>query len=205
MGRGVGVWMGGAILVVGMGVGVAWAGHDLSEDDLRAEMARNRALSAYVERNGLPDVAETHFLADAPPWDDHEVTLYYFGPRKEVSFARAYILGKPDVQIEHYERSISEERVATLERHARLREREAGHTQAAYAEATAPAGDSAVGAGERALGPGERAESAARRAEEAAARVEMAATSAEHAADRTEAVLGRLESAPRTSRRAHKK
>jgi hypothetical protein len=89
---------------------------DLTDEELRAEMATNRALAAYVARNGEPDVAETHFLADKPPWDDHEVTLYYLDMRKEIGFARAWILGRPEVQITRYERPLTDEKIAALRR-----------------------------------------------------------------------------------------
>src|SRR5262245_58389438 len=98
MGRGVGVWIAGAILLLASGTTVL-AAQQLSEEELRAEMRDNRTLAAYVERNGLPDAAETHFLSDRPPWDDHEVTLYYLNRRLEIGFARALVLGRPDVQI----------------------------------------------------------------------------------------------------------
>ena len=57
---------------------IGWAGDD-------------EEVAAYVARNGMPDVAEWHFLADRPPWDDHEVTLYYLDARTKISFARASI------------------------------------------------------------------------------------------------------------------
>jgi hypothetical protein len=72
MRRGVGMWM-AALLLIGTAA-VARNEHDLTEDELRAEMAGNRSMRAYVARNGLPDIAETRFLSDQGPWDDHEVT-----------------------------------------------------------------------------------------------------------------------------------
>jgi len=171
MRHGVVVWVAGAVLLAGIGVVGAGDEHQLNHEELRAEMARNRALATYVARNGEPDVAETHFLADRPPWDDHEVTLYYLDARTEIGFACAWILGRPEVQIERYERPLGDERVA------------------------APAAR-AFHRGGREPGPAERAEDAARRAESAAGRVEMAAASAERAADRAEAVVGETESAP---------
>jgi len=167
MRRGVAVWMGCAVLLGGVAAAGARGGHELSEEELRAEMVRNRAIAAYVARNGEPDVAESHLLADLPPWDDHEVTLYYLGMRKEIGFARAWILGRPEVQIQRYERPLSEAQVASLSTRAH--------------KAT--------------LGPAERAEAAARRAEGAAGRLETAAESAEQAADRAEAASTQMESA----------
>ncbi len=114
MRRGVAVWMGCAMLLAGVAVVSARGERELTDDELRAEMARNRALAAYVARNGDPDMAESHFLSDVPPWDDHEVTLYYLEARKEIAFARAWILGRPDVQIERYERPLTDEQIAAL-------------------------------------------------------------------------------------------
>lgn len=180
MRRGVVVWMGGAFLLAGLAVAAARAERDLTDDELRAEMAQNKGMAAYIARNGMPDIAETHFLADKPPWDDHEVTLYYLDARKEIGFARASILGRPIVQIERYERALTDKQVAALSARARAR-RGAGAPAAAQ-----------LGAG---AGPVERAEDAARRAEDAAGRVEQAADATERAAERAESVVARMESA----------
>jgi hypothetical protein len=102
------------MLLASVAVVSARGERELTDDELRAEMARNRALAAYVARNGDPDMAESHFLSDVPPWDDHEVTLYYLEARKEIGFARAWILGRPDVQIERYERPLTDEQIAAL-------------------------------------------------------------------------------------------
>lgn|SRR5262245_16487942 len=171
-------------MVVGMGcavllaTGVVAGARDertLSDDELRAEMSMNRALAAYVARNGEPDLAETHFLADRGPWDDHEVTLYYFDSRKEIGFARAFILGRPEVQISRYERPLTDERIAALSTHTHR----------------PPKSDMSVSG----LGPDARAEDAAQRAEAAAGKVEAAADSAERAADTAEAAANKMESA----------
>jgi hypothetical protein len=170
--------MGCAMLLVTGAVASARGERDLSDEELRAEMAANRALAAYVARNGEPDVAETRFLADTGPWDDHEVTLYYLDLRKEIGFARAWILGRPDVQITRYERPLSDEQIAALSSRARkMRSDTRG-----------------VGAGMHGLGPDARAEEAARRAELAAGKVEAAADSAERAAETAEAVASKMES-----------
>jgi len=172
MRRGVALWTGCAMLLAGVAAANARGAHDLSDEELRAEMATNRALAAYVARNGDPDVAESHFLIDAPPWDDHEVTLYYLDMRKEIGFARAWILGRPEVHLQRYERPLTDEQVAMLS--SRVRRTHA-----------APGG----------MGPDERAEDAARRADKAAGRVEAAAGAAEHAADRAEAIATKTVSA----------
>jgi len=171
MRRGVAVWMGCVMLLAGAAVASARNERELSDAELRAEMASNRALAAYVARNGDPDVAEAHFLSDTPPWDDHEVTLYYLDLRKEIGFARAWILGRPDVQLTRYERPLTDEQVAALATRARPRRSESG------------------------LGPDARAERSADRAEAAAGRVEAAAESAGHAADRAEALANKMVSA----------
>ena len=188
MRRGVAAWTGCAVLLAGVAVANARGERALSDRELRTEMSKNRALAAYVARNGEPDVAESHFLADEPPWDDHEVTLYYLDARKEIGFARAWILGKPEIQIKRYERPLSDEQVAALASRAKARAKQA---PAAAPDAPAAPGESAAPAGAEqtaSLAPDERAEHAAARAEDAAGRVEAAADSAEHAADRAEAI-----------------
>ena len=172
-------------------------------------MARNRALAAYVARNGKPDLAESRELADRPPWDDHEVTLYYLGIRKEIGFARAWILGQPTVHLERYERPLSDADVAALSKRARQRPADKGRPASVdpapgSPPAAAGAAEHAEGAAPRAeaaAGPAERAEQAAQRAEAAASRLEAAAAEAEHAADRAEAASDAMETAVQTARR----
>ena len=203
MRRGVVVWTGCAVLLAGVAVANARGERELTDDELRSEISRNKALAAYVARNGDPDVAESHFLSDKPPWDDHEVTLYYFEARKEIGFARAYILGRPDVEIERYERPLTDEQIAALSTRARP-----GRPAPRAEDATKGARPEDATKGARPedltqapppeaslMGPDERAEKAARRAEDAAGRIEVAAESAERAADRAEAVTSSIESA----------
>ena len=178
MRRGWVVWLGCSLALATL-VAPARADRDLTEDELRDEMAQNRALEKYIERNGMPDLASTRFLADVPPWDDHEVALYYLDKRQEIGFARAAILGRPEVEIERYRRPLTDEQIAALAARARQRPLDS------------PPADRAPRAG--ALGPAERSEESARRAEDAAMRVERAADAAEHAADRAEAVTSRIE------------
>jgi hypothetical protein len=177
MRRGWVVWL-GCSLVLATLVVPAWADRDLTEDELRDEMGQNRALARYVERNGMPDLASARFLSDVPPWDDHEVALYYLDKRQEIGFARAYVLGRPDVDLEKYRRPLTDDQVAALAARARQRPLDSPPTAAPRSGA---------------LGPAERAEESARRAEDAAARVERAADMAENAADRAEAVTSRME------------
>lgn len=168
MRRGV-VWLVGMLcLVAGAGIGWAHPMHEtreLTDEELVSEMTHNRALSAYVARNGMPDVAERHFLSSRPPWDDHEVALYYLDTRTEIAFARAWILGTPDIHVERYERGLTDEELAALATRART----------------------------RGVGPTARAEAAAARAEAAANRVEAAVASVEQAADRAESIASKME------------
>jgi hypothetical protein len=143
---------------------------ELTADELRTEMVSNTALAAYVDRNGAPDLAESRFLADQPPWDSREVTLYYLDLRKEIAFTRASILGRPEIHLSRYERPLTNEQVRALE--SRVRARPMGYG-----------------------GPADRAELAARRAEDAAGRVEAAAGAAERAANRAESVASKMEGA----------
>ena len=169
MRRGVMAWMVGAFLLAGVVGAAASEGQLLSDGELDAEISRNGALAAYVARNGFPDVAERHFLSDRPPWDKHEVTLYYLDRRKEISFARAWILGRPTIALERFERPLTDADVAALEQIARRRMRSN-------------------------LGPAGKAEAAARRAEVAASHIGDAAEAAELAAGRAEAVAAKMES-----------
>ena len=197
MRRGVAVGMGCALLLAGAVAAEARGEHELTNGELRSEMAKNRTLAAYVARNGEPDLAQSHFLADRPPWDDHEVTLYYLDARKEIGFARAWILGRPEIQIERYERSLTDEEVAALASRVKARPTHsspgAPDPPAAAPDAPATPGASSAPADPEqtaGLAPDERAERAAARAEDAASRIEAAADSAEHAADRAEAIAG---------------
>src|SRR5437867_11340529 len=72
MRRGVAVGMGCALVLAGVAAAQARGERGLSSDDVLAELGRNSALAVYVKRNGVPDVAEAHFLADEPPWDDQD-------------------------------------------------------------------------------------------------------------------------------------
>ncbi len=162
------VWVIGLGLLAGVATAVAHDGAQLDDEQLQRELNRNRTMAAYVARNGMPDVAARYFLADQPPWDAHEVTLYYLDRRKEIAFARAYVLGEPSIQIVRYERALSDADVAALQPFVRRRAQKLGD-------------------------PALRAEAAARRAEDAASRVESAADAADRAADRAEAVASKME------------
>jgi hypothetical protein len=165
MRRGVVVWTMGALLLAGVGLATADEPKDLNLAELRAAMSANRALADYIHRNGLPDVAARLPLATRPPWAKDQIALYYLDERTEIGFARAYILGNPDIQIERYEKGLTDAQVAELAPRAHRWN----------------------------MGPVARAEDAASRAEAAAARVDAAAEVAERAADRAEAVVRKME------------
>jgi len=166
----------GVALLVGAVAAFACEGRELSAEELRSEATRNRELSAYLARNGLPDLAERRFLADAAPWDDHEVIVYYVRARKELAFARAWVLGRPEVHLIRYERALSDDQIATL--------RQRGNMEPIRMAAM------------HGSGPVARAQAAAERAEQAAARLEEMAHSAERAAGRAEAIALKM-TAPR--------
>jgi hypothetical protein len=168
------VWTAAAALLVLVGAAGATHREELDRDGLKKQAAENKALARYIRQNGSPDVAEIKPILDQPPWDNHEVTLYYFANRKEISFARARVLGKPEVHISRYERTLTDADIRVLrERRGRL---------AAVVVEPSPCSGSAT----------ERAECAATRAEQAADRVDVAAARAEKAAERTEAVVERM-------------
>lgn len=137
----------------------------LSRAELRHEMRDNSALAAYVCRNGYPAVAEVRRVTDPPPWDNREVVLYYPETRKVVGFARAFVLGRPEVHLERFERPLAPGELRQLEGRARRQ------------------GASPLG----------RARAALARAERAAARIEPALNRAERAAARAEAAAAKLE------------
>ncbi len=116
---GVVVSMVGTLLLAGALSAAADQFHQLNDRELISEMKKNRKLAAYVERNGCPDVAKTQFLSDEPPWDVYQVTLDYFGLRKEISFARAIVLGDTSIHVEKYERPLSDKDIAGLQAMAR--------------------------------------------------------------------------------------
>lgn len=186
MRSGVVVGMGCALLLCG--VASAPAAQDLDANALRVEIARNRTMAAYVARNGAPDVAERQFLAARPPWDKYEVVLYYLGQRREIAFARAWIIGRPEIHLVRYERALTDAEVAELSSRAQPR---------TPVDVTAPR----TAGGMAAMNPAERAERAAAQAEQAAARVEMAADTAERAVARTEAIVAKMETSRRVYRR----
>src|SRR5262245_1880643 len=153
--------------------------HELDADGLKKAAQENKALNRYLRQNGTPDVAEVKPILDQPPWDDHEVTLYYFKSRKEISFARARVLGRPEVYSKRYERVMTDADIRALQSRPKL---------VASAATTTKDPSSCTGSSSS------RAACFADRAEAAADRVDAAATRAEAAADRTEAVVEQMAS-----------
>jgi len=180
------VWV--AVAVVVALAGAARASHEgmLDKAGLKKAVEENKSLARYIKYNGYPDMAELKPITDQPPWDDHEVTLYYLKSRKEISFARARVLGRPDVHEMRYERVLTDADIHTLSARAKLETTTAETVDVA----SACTGNAAT-----------RAECSAGRAERAADRVDVAATRAEKAADRTEAVVEKMSAA---SVRRHK-
>jgi hypothetical protein len=115
MRRGVVVSVMGALLLAVWSNTVSAQDQQLDWRQLRSEMTKNRRLSAYVARNGCPDVARARFLSDEPPWDEYQVTLDYFDLRKEISFARAVVLGETSVHLEKDEHLLTDQDIATLQ------------------------------------------------------------------------------------------
>jgi hypothetical protein len=184
----IGVMVGALGLLAGGASAAGQGERILCPSDVAREMTINYQLRHYVERNGMPDVAASQFLSDERPWSERQVTLYYFGLRKEIGFAKAYILGSRTISIERYERDLSDADIASLE-------------PLANPSACEPVDEMHVvstgydeyppGYGEG-TSPGARAEAAAARAEAAARRVEAAATRTEESAARAEAAVDRL-------------
>ena len=165
-------------------------GSMLDAAGLKKQAAQNKALARYLKYNGLPEMAEVRPIVDQAPWDDHEVTLYYLGVRKEISFARARVLGRPEVHVMRYERTLTDADLRTLKGHGTM----VASASTAGAVAAVPAACTGSAA--------ERAECAAGRAENAADRIDVAAVRAEKAADRTEAIVEKM-SAPKPMPRRH--
>ena len=158
---------------------------DLDRAGLRAQAEQNRALRNYLKRNGYPDVAQVRPLTEAFPWDNHEVTLYYLGEHKEISFARARILGHTDIHTTRYQRTMTDADVQALQGRV-------GKLDAAE-KAPEKASEKVASAGPCTGNATARAECAATRAENAADRIDAAATQTEQAADRTEALADKAD------------
>ena len=172
------VWM-MAVAVLALGA-PGWAAQDLMLDraGLNREALQNKALDRYVRYNGYPDVAELKPIFDQPPWDNHEVTLYYFAEHTEISFALARVLGRPEISKTRYQRVLTDADVRTLQ--GRIVKADTGATVSSSTDEVCKGSATA------------RAECSAVRAEHAADRVDAAAVRAEKAADRTEAMVEKM-------------
>ena len=103
----------GAFLGV-LGVTSIGRAENLDREALMKEARHNKALARYIKVNGLPDVAERLPIRDEPPWDNHQVVLDYLDLHKEVSFARARVLGAPEIHTRRYQRALTDADVARL-------------------------------------------------------------------------------------------
>jgi hypothetical protein len=186
--RGWMLWTAVAVVLAAAGSSRAENAVQLDRAGLQKQAAQNKALARYLKYNGYPDVADVRPIIDQPPWDDHEVTLYYLGSRKEISFARARILGRPEVASTRYERVMTDADVRALKN----RGGELASTSGAGSQVSGCTGSAT-----------ERAECAAGRAESAADRVDAAAKRAETAADKTEAIVAKMEARGGSRRRVN--
>jgi hypothetical protein len=208
MRRGVVYGLLAAVLLATTASANQYDGRMLKLSELKLEAEQNSSLDEYLTRNGLPDVAEARMLFDQMPWDTHEITLYYLGTRKEISFTRALVLGVPNVHLPRYERSLTDADVAVLmqvmEVAALGPEIEEGALEGAASdidpiEPVAYVESETIETYDESLledvdpdDPVARAEAAAIRADVAATRIEAAADGAETAALRAEKAFDRL-------------
>lgn len=135
----------------------------LGAQALRMRMDRNLAIANMIALRGYPDWVEEVEVASEPPLDAHEVRLYYLRLDREIAFTDAYILGRPMVGLQLYERPIDADTRTRIERAYLMHD------------------------------PVRRAELAAARALAAAERTELAADSVEAAADKAEGLANELE------------
>ena len=192
------VWTAAAAMLVLVGTAHAVVEEaQLDSAGLKAKAEENLALARYLRHNGMPDAAEVRPIRDQPPWEDYEVTLYYFGIRKEIAFARARVLGHPEICTTRYERTLTDADIKALQTHLAGLGGPGVGGSAAAASGTDMAGTTCTGNATA------RAECAAGRAESAADRVELAAGRAEKAADRTEEIVAKM-STPAPATRHHK-
>jgi hypothetical protein len=69
---------------------------------LELEMKRNPEIQLLIERRGYPDWAERIEVDNVPPLDPYEIHLYYLRLNSEYAFARASILGRPEVGLRQF-------------------------------------------------------------------------------------------------------
>ncbi len=138
-------------------------GLPVGERGFERQLRMNPELRSYVALRGYPDWVEEVEVDTDLPLDSHELRLYYLRLDREVSFTRAFILGRPRVSLRLFERPIR-----AVDR-VRIEE--------AYL----------------AVDPARRAELAADRATAAAEHAERAADAVERLADRAEQFSAQVE------------
>ncbi len=137
----------------------------LGPNGLAMKMGQNPEIAQYIARRGYPDWAELVEVDSELPFGTHEVHLFYLRLDREIAFTDATILGRRDIGVRLYERSLDAGRREMIE---------------AYFLAHDPA---------------RRAELAAMRANAAADRAEHAAASLDDVADEAERYARRMEHA----------
>lgn len=138
-------------------------GTPLGASAFEQQMRTNPEIRSFVALRGYPDWVEEIEVDSGLPLDSCEVRLYYLRLDREVSFTRAFILGRPQVSLRLFERPI-----APADR-ARIEEAYLAKDPARRAELAA-----------------ERAMAAAEHAERAADAVENLANQAENFSEQIE-------------------
>ncbi|HEY2387261.1 MAG TPA: hypothetical protein VGK30_09890 [Candidatus Binatia bacterium] len=69
---------------------------------LELEMKRNPEIALLIERRGYPDWVERIEVDNVPPLDAYEIHLYYLRLNSEYAFARASILGRPEIGLRQF-------------------------------------------------------------------------------------------------------
>jgi len=153
----------------------------LGRRELASEIRANQALKQHVRDMGLPDLAQRWDVHTSWPWESYIVRLFYLKPRTEIAFSRAFVLDRPHIGLMRYQRPISEEMAAELQRF--------------LASAPSPTDENrGMYEGPLTGEPTGRAEAAAGRAEAAAEMSELGAAGAEQAANRLESLATEAES-----------
>jgi hypothetical protein len=176
--------LGATLLAAGtvslLSVGVVSA-EVLGQRELAIEIRANQALKQHVRDRGLPDLAQRWNVHTSWPWESYIVRLFYLKPRTEIAFSRAFVLDHPQIGLMRYQRPISEDMAAELERFLARAPSSIDENRGMYE-------------GPLTGEPTGRAEAAARRAEAAAEMSELGAAGAEQAVKRLESVATEAES-----------
>lgn len=166
-------------IVSALSIGVVSA-EVLGRRELATEIRGNQALKQHVRDRGLPDLAQRWNVHTSWPWESHIVRLFYLKPRTEIAFSRAFVLDRPQIGLMRYQRPISEETAAELQRFLASAPRSIDENSGMYE-------------GPLTGEPTGRAEAAAKRAEAAAEMTELGAAGAEQAANRLESLATEAE------------